>query len=71
MYANYRRLYVPGGTFFFTCVTYQRCPILAVPLARCRLRQAIESVRRAHRFEIVAIVLLPDHWHTVWFILAR
>jgi len=31
---NYRRNYVPGGTFFFTLITYHRRPILTTPLAR-------------------------------------
>src|SRR5262245_55448075 len=63
---NYRRYYVPGGTYFFTCVTYQRQPILTTDLGRECLRQAIRIVQKDHPFEIVAIVLLPDHWHTVW-----
>ncbi len=63
---NYRRYYVPGGTYFFTCVTYRRRPILTTDLGRQCLRQAIETVQRAHRFEMVAVVLPPDHWHTVW-----
>ena len=64
--SNYHRYYVPGGTYFFTCVTYRRRPILTTELGRCCLRTAINDVRREHPFEIVAIVLLPDHWHTVW-----
>jgi len=63
---NYRRYYVPGGTYFFTCVTYQRQPILTTDLGRDCLRQAIEIVQQDHPIEIVAVVLLPDHWHTVW-----
>jgi len=64
--ANYRRYYVPGGTYFFTCVTHCRAPILMTELGRRCLRAAIETVQRDHPFEIVAIVLLPDHWHTLW-----
>ena len=63
---NYRRNYVPGGTFFFTCVTHCRCPILTTDLGRKCLREAIHKVQTDHPFEIVAIVLLPEHWHTVW-----
>jgi putative transposase len=63
---NYRRAYIPGGTYFFTCVTYQRAPILVTPLARTCLRQAIRTTQRDHPFKIVALVLLPEHWHTVW-----
>jgi len=64
--STYRRYYVPGGTYFFTCVTYKRQPILTTDLARDCLHNAIETVRDKHPFEIVAIVLLPDHWHTIW-----
>ena len=35
---NYRRLYVPGGTYFFTIVTYQRQPIFADSENISRLR---------------------------------
>ncbi len=63
---EFRRNYVPGGTYFFTCVTHCRAPILTTDLGRTCLRGAIEQTRRDHFFEIVAIVLLPDHWHTVW-----
>ena len=63
---NYKRWYVPGGTYFFTCVTYHRQRILTSDLGRKCLREAIEIVRGDHPFEIVATVLLPDHWHSVW-----
>jgi putative transposase len=63
---NYRRHYVPGGTYFFTVVTHERRPILTPTIGRDRLRRAIESVRTERPFEIVAIALLPDHLHTIW-----
>jgi putative transposase len=63
---NYRRNYVPGGTYFFTVVTHQRRRFLTSELARACLHEAVEKIRRKWPFEIVAIVLLPDHWHTVW-----
>ena len=64
--SDYRRWYVPGGTYFFTCVTHLRQPILTSDLGRRCLREAINEIKADHPFEIVAIVLLPDHWHTVW-----
>jgi putative transposase len=63
---DYRRYFIPGGTYFFTCVAHRRAPILTTPLGRSSLSEAIKRVRGDHPFEIVAIVLLPDHWHTVW-----
>ena len=64
--SRYVRNYVPGGTFFFTVVTYARRPMLTTELARTCLREAIESVRASRPFQALAIVLLPDHLHTVW-----
>ncbi len=63
---NYRRNFVPGGTYFFTCVAYGRSSILTTDLGRRCLRQAIQRVQADHPFTIMAIVLLPDHWHTIW-----
>src|SRR5688572_23083040 len=64
--SDYRRWYVPGGTYFFTVVTYCRRRILCDALGRDCLRQAIEHIRHDWPFELVAIVLLPDHLHAVW-----
>ena len=55
-----------GRLYFFTVVTHERQRILTTPLGRESLRQAIEAVRRDHPFHIAAIVLLPDHVHSVW-----
>lgn len=64
--SRYRRWYVPGGTYFFTAVTYSRRCFLTDDLARPLLRQAIDTIREKYPFEIVAWVLLPNHMHTVW-----
>ena len=64
--SDYRRWYVPGGTFFFTAVTYGRRPILCNAMARKLLREAIETVRQQRPIALLAIVLLPDHFHTIW-----
>ena len=63
--SDYRRFFVPGGTYFLTVVTYARRPILTTDHGRLFLRQAIESVRQQHPFSLVATVLIPDHWHLV------
>ena len=63
--SDYRRYFKPGGTYFFTVVTYNRRPILTTELGRECLRQAIETVREKRPFEIMATVLLPDHWHLI------
>jgi len=63
---NFRLNFVKGGTYFFTCVTHERQRILTTDLGRRCLREAILKVNRDHPFKIVAILLLPDHWHAIW-----
>ncbi len=63
---NYRRAYVPAGMYFFTLVTDRRVPILTDPLARRHLRRTFIECKRRWPFHIEAIVLLPDHLHTIW-----
>jgi putative transposase len=64
--SEYRRWRVEGGTFFFTAVTYRRQRFLTTDLCREALREAFRQVRRLRPFTVVAIVLLPDHLHTIW-----
>ncbi|MCP4749918.1 MAG: transposase [Proteobacteria bacterium] len=61
---KYRRLYVPGGTFFFTLTTEKRRAILVEHINI--LREAFLYVIRKYPFSMEAIVILPDHLHTVW-----
>jgi putative transposase len=63
---EYRRVFIQGGTYFFTVVTYQRQPILTTPTARILLHEAWEEVRKRFPFTIEAICLLPDHIHCIW-----
>ena len=63
---NYRRAFRPGGTFFFTLVTYGRRRFLCDDLARTLLREAIDACRVAKPFTIEGFVLLPDHLHALW-----
>ena len=63
---DYRRWYVPGGTYFFSLVTEQRAPIFRDPDARKLLGDAMRKVRRERPYSTLAIVLLPDHLHCVW-----
>lgn len=63
---EYRRAYVPGGTFFLTLVTYNRIPLFSEPENICRLRLAIAKTRTERPFEITGAVILPDHIHFLW-----
>lgn len=62
---NYRRNFLPGGTFFFTVNLLERDRDLLVRHIGL-LRDAVRTVRRARPFEIVAWVVLPDHQHCIW-----
>lgn len=63
---DYRRSYVPGGTYFFTVVTHERRPIFQDPVAVGLLGDAMRHVREKHPFQTVAIVVLWDHLHCIW-----
>ena len=62
----YRRWRQPGGLIFFTLVTYDRREMLTSDLAGPLLRSALATTRHERFFEIVAMVLLPEHLHCVW-----
>jgi putative transposase len=61
-----RRFFVAGGTYFFTLVTAGREPIFSQERARTLLGTAMREKRKDAPFDTVAIVLLPDHLHTIW-----
>ncbi len=64
--SRYRRADTPGGTYFFTVVTYRRREILTIPESRAILREVLNTVKQRHPFTIDAWVLLPDHLHSIW-----
>lgn len=63
---QYRRSFIPGGTFFFTVVTYHRLPILVTEEARNILHWAWMDVTQRLPFTTDAICLLPEHLHCIW-----
>lgn len=63
---RYRRLHQPGGSYFFTLVTHQRQPLFSISENIERLRTAFKKEKQKHPFIIDAIVILPDHLHTLW-----
>lgn len=63
---EYRRAKEPGGTFFFTVVTFNRNSLFAIPKNREILRTVWQRVQTKHPFDTIAICLLPDHIHTIW-----
>jgi putative transposase len=63
---DYRRNYVPGGTYFFTIVTHLRRKIFHRPEAISILRQSFTYVQKNHPFKVMGYVFLPDHIHMIW-----
>ena len=62
---NYRRVWIPGGTYFFTVALADRRSTLLVDRI-AELRSAFRTAWIARPFTIDAIVVLPDHLHAVW-----
>lgn len=62
---NYRRLFVPGGTYFFTVNLRDRRQNLLIDHIE-ELRAAWRETQGRWPFETVAAVVLPDHLHFVW-----
>ena len=63
---DYRRWYVPGGTFFFTLVCYGRRPLFGDPSVCALLGDVLRELRDELPFESIAACLLPDHLHAIW-----
>jgi putative transposase len=62
---DYRRLRVPGGTYFFTVALQDRGSRLLVEEVT-RLREAVRHVRDRQPFHIDAWVVLLEHMHCLW-----
>jgi putative transposase len=63
---TYLRLRTPGGTFFFTVVTFQRRRLFANPKNHEILSEIITEVQKDYPFTMDAWVFLPDHLHCLW-----
>jgi putative transposase len=63
---NYRRIYEPGAYYFFTVVTHQRNPVFADKSNVEVFKKAISTVKQKHPFKTIALVVMPDHLHTIW-----
>jgi putative transposase len=62
---DYRRNFVPGGSFFFTVnLADRRLSLLTTHIDV--LRMAFRETHLRHPLTIDAIVVLPDHLHAVW-----
>jgi putative transposase len=60
---RYKRLFLDGYDYFITVVTYERNPILIENIDL--LRESFRYAKSRFVFDIDAIVVLPDHFHTI------
>ena len=63
--SRYRRMWVPGGTYFFTVNLLERRRTLLTDRID-DLRIAFRTAHPARPFTVEAIVILPDHLHCLW-----
>jgi putative transposase len=63
---TYLRNRAPGGTYFFTVNLAERKGNTLLVDRIDDLRCAIRATRAKRPFEIIAMVVLPDHLHAVW-----
>jgi len=63
--SRYRRLYIPGGTYFFTVTLADRSATTLVDEIDL-LRSVYAATVKEHPVTCDAMVVLPDHIHAVW-----
>jgi putative transposase len=63
---DYRRYYLLGFPVFITCVTQNRQPIFKAKENLELFWKSVEMVKDNHHFDLLAHVVLPDHFH--WLI---
>ncbi|MBU1666486.1 MAG: transposase [Gammaproteobacteria bacterium] len=62
----YRRVHVPGATWFFTVALARRRDNRLLVDHIDELRAAFRYVMARHPFQLDAIVILPEHLHCLW-----
>jgi len=62
---QYRRNFLPGGTYFFTVTLHNRRATYLTDHIE-RLRNAMLQTAQNRPFKTHAIVILPDHLHALW-----
>jgi putative transposase len=63
---NYRRAFIPGGTWFFTVNLLERHHNDLLIREINLLRETVRGVRERNPFHIDAWVVMPEHLHCVW-----
>lgn len=62
---DYRRNFIPGGSYFFTVALAERSGRLLTDNIDL-FRRAVSDVKRELPFDLIAMVVLPEHLHCVW-----
>ena len=62
---QYRRNYQTDGLYFFTVTLKNRSATLLTDHIDL-LKKAFQRVKKEHPYKVKAIVVLPDHLHTIW-----
>ena len=63
---KYRRYFEPGGTYFFTLVTYNRQKILKDEKNINIFIHGHHIIQQKKPFEMITFCILPDHVHMLW-----
>ncbi|MEW4564084.1 transposase [Bremerella sp. JC770] len=64
--SNYRRVKIPGATYFFTVVTEHRAPVFRDEQAVRLLGRILREAQQRWPFHVEGMVLLPEHLHAIW-----
>jgi len=62
---KYRRNFIPGGIYFFTVALLDRQSNWLTKYIH-QLTAAFRRVNAIHPYQTLAMVVLPDHLHTIW-----
>ena len=65
---DYRRIYIPGSTWFFTVNLAERRDNNLLVEKIDLLRSAFRYVKERKPYRINAIVIMPDHLHCIWIL---
>jgi hypothetical protein len=63
---DYRRIYIPGSTWFFTVNLAERRNNYLLVEKIDLLRAAFRYVKERKPYRINAVVIMPDHLHCIW-----
>jgi REP-associated tyrosine transposase len=63
---RYRRVFLPGASYFFTLIVHQRAPLFSDAFTIDLFTHTVRKVQTERPFTLEAQVILPDHVHVLW-----